>query len=160
MKRCSSDRHGGGGMQVEMALRAKHGPLVTVRVSETDMTAARLLRSGNFGLLVAKDSCGAEGDAFLGLLSEWDALHAAADHGSSVFSMPVSASMTSDAVTCQSYDIVDHALGLMNEDHVRHIPVPHGEGLVGVISIRNMLSLPYSRPPASPVPNSIKFVEA
>jgi len=147
-------------MQVEMALRAKRGPLVTVQMSETDMTAARLLRSGNIGLLEAKDSCGTEGDAFLGLLSEWDALHAAADHGSSVLSMPVSASMTSDAVTCQSYDTVEYALGLMNEHHVRHIPVPHGEGLVGVISIRDMLSLSYARPPASLVSNSIKFVEA
>lgn len=144
-------------MQVEMALRAKRGWLATVRVSETGMTAACLLRFRNIDVLVAKDSCGTEGDALRGPLSERNALHAVADHGSFASSMPVSALMTFDAVTCQSHDTVDHAPGLTNG---RHVPVPHGKGLVGVISIRDMLPLSHARPRASAVSNSLALMGA
>lgn len=147
-------------MQVEMALRAKCKLVVTDWMSETVMTAARVLRTSNNGTLVAEDSCGTDGDALLGLQSEPDALKAAADRRSSAFSLPASAFMTSDAVTYLSYDMGDHALGLMNGHRVRHIPVSQSAGLVGVISIRDMLSLAYARPHASPVSNSISLVEA
>lgn len=144
-------------MQVEMALRVKRGRLSTVRVSETGMTAASLLRFRNIGVLVAKDGCGTEGDALRGSLPERNALHADADHGSFASSMPVSALMMSDAVTCQSHDTVGHGPGLTNG---RHVPVPHGKGLVGVISIRDMLTLSHVRPRASAASNSLALMEA
>lgn len=128
-------------MQVERALWAKRGRIVTIRMAETCMVAARLLRSENIGVLVVKDSCATEGDVILGVLSERDVLQAIVDHGTAAFSMPVFALMTRDVVTCQSDDAVDYALDLMNEHHIRHLPVLHGEALVGVISIRDVLAL-------------------
>ncbi len=80
-----------------------------------------------------KDSCATEGDVILGVLSERDILQAIVDYGTAAFSMPVSVLMTRDVISCQSDDIVDHALELMNEHHIRHLPVLHGEALVGVI---------------------------
>lgn len=128
-------------MRVDMALRAKRGRIVTIRMTETCMVAARLLRSENIGVLVVKDSCGTEGDVILGVLSERDILQAIVDHGTAAFAMPVLALMTRAVVACQSNDTVDRALGLMSEHHIRHLPVLHEEALVGVISIRDMLSL-------------------
>lgn len=137
-------------MQVEMALRAKQARIVTIRMSETCMVAARMLRSENIGVLVVKDSCGTEGDVILGVLSERDILQAIVDHGMAAFAMPVSALMTRAVVSCDSSDTVDRALALMNEHHIRHLPVLHGEALVGVISIRDMLSLAAPAGPLAP----------
>lgn len=128
-------------MQVEMALRAKRGRIVTIRMTETCLVAARLLRSENIGALVVKDSCGTEGDVILGVLSERDILQSIMDHGTAAFAMPVAALMTRDVISCQSNDSVDRALSMMDEHHIRHLPVLHGESLVGVISMRDMLSL-------------------
>lgn len=128
-------------MQVDKALPAKHGRIVTIRMTETCMVAARLLRSENIGVLVVKDSCGTEGDVILGVLSERDILQAVVDHGAVAFAMPISSVMTQDVVSYQSNDTVDRALNIMREFHIRHLPVLHGEALVGVISIRDMLSL-------------------
>jgi len=128
-------------MRIETALRAKRARIVTIRMAETVMVAARRLRSENIGILAVKDSCGTEGDVILGMLSERDVLQAVVDHGTAAFSMPVSALMTQAVVSCQSDDTVDHALGLMNEHHIRHLPVFHGEALVGVISLRDVLAL-------------------
>lgn len=128
-------------MQVEMALRAKRGRIVTIRMTETCLVAARLLRSENIGAVVVKDTCGTEGDVILGVLSERDILQSIVDHGTAAFAMPVSALMTRDVVSCQCSDSVDRAMAMMDEHHIRHLPVLHGESLVGVLSIRDMLSI-------------------
>lgn len=144
-------------MRIETALRAKRARVVAIRMSETVMVAMRRLRSEDIGILAVKDSCGTEGDVVLGMLSERDILQAIVDHGAaalsmpvSALSMPVSALMTHAVVSCHSDDTVDHALGLMNEHHIRHLPVFHGEALVGVISIRDVLALATTtEPPCS-----------
>lgn len=128
-------------MQVGKALWAKRGRIVTVRMTETCMVAARLLRSENIGVLVVKDSCATEGDVILGVLSERDILQAIVDYGTAAFSKPVCVLMTRAVVSCQSDDSVDYALELMNKHHIRHLPVLHGDALVGVISIRDILAL-------------------
>ncbi len=128
-------------MRVAAALRAKAARIVAIRMTETVMTAARLLRAENIGILVVKDSCGTEGDVILGMLSERDILQAIVDHGTAAFAMPVSALMTYPGVSCQTDDTVDRALGLMDEHHIRHLPVLEQEALVGVVSIRDMLAL-------------------
>jgi len=131
-------------MQVEAALRAKHGRIVTIRMSKTCMVAARMLRSKNIGVLVVKDSCGTEGDVILGMVSERDILQAIVGRGTAAFMMPASALMTRAVVSCQSSDSIDRALDLMREHHIRHLPVLHEEALVGAISIRDVLSLAVS----------------
>jgi len=131
-------------MQVEAALRPKHGRIVTIRMSETCMVAAHMLRSENIGVLVVKDSCGTEGDVILGVVSERDILQAIVDYGTKAFMMPVSAFMTRAVVCCQTSDSINRALDLMNKHHIRHLPVLYQEALVGVISIRDVLSLAVS----------------
>ena len=136
-------------MQVEMALRAKRGRIATIRMTETAVVAARLPRSENIGVPVVKDGCGTEGDAVLGVISERDIPQAIVDHGTAAFAMPVLAPMTRAIVLLRSDDTVDLALELMEEHHIRHLPVLHGGTLVGVISIRDVLSLAApARPPA------------
>ncbi len=75
------------------------------------------------------------------MMSERDVVQAIVDHGAAALTMPVSAFMTRAIISCQSDDTVDQVGALMSEHHVRHLPVQHGESLVGVISIRDLLAL-------------------
>ena len=128
-------------MQIEAVLRAKPARLITVSMTSTVMTAARLLRSENIGALVVKDTCLTEGDVILGMVSERDVVQAIADRGPTALTMPVSAVMVRNVCSCRSDDTVQQVCSMMGEHHVRHIPVLHGGALVGVVSIRDLLVL-------------------
>ncbi len=128
-------------MQIEAVLRSKPPRLITVGMTSTLMAAARLLRSENIGALVVKDSCMTEGDVVLGMISERDVVRAVVERGAAALALPVSAFMDRAFFSCQSDDTVDEVCALMSKHHVRHMPVLHGEALIGVISIRDLLVL-------------------
>lgn len=129
-------------MKIEAILQNKHPRTITIRMTQTAETAARLLRRENIGAVVVKDTCDTEGDAILGMLSERDILRAIADHGVAALAMPVSSLMTRDVVTCDPRDEVEKVIVLMDEHHIRHVPVVQDDALIGVISIRDLLTVP------------------
>lgn len=128
-------------MRIEAVLRAKPARIITIGMGSTVLEAARLLRRENVGAVLVKDSCQTEGDVLLGMMSERDVVQALVDHGAAALAMPVSAFMTRAIISCEADDTVDQVGALMSEHHVRHMPVRHGEALVGVISIRDLLAL-------------------
>jgi CBS domain-containing protein len=129
-------------MKIETILRKKDPRTITIRMTETAEAAARLLRRENIGAVVVKDTCGTEGDTILGMLSERDILRAIADLGVAALKMPVSALMTRDVVICDPRDEVSTVIGLMDQHHIRHVPVVQDDSLIGVISVRDLLAVP------------------
>ena len=127
-------------MRIEAVLRARHRRVVTVRMTDTVLTAARRLRAEDVGLLVVKDTCATEGDAVLGVLSERDILQAIVDHGMQAMTLPVSRLMTLAVFCCDLYDSVERALMLMHRHHIRHLPVLDNGSLVGVVSMRDLMA--------------------
>jgi CBS domain-containing protein len=127
-------------MKVSEIMRRKGTRIITVRMSETVETAARLMRRENIGAVVVKDVCGTEGDVVLGMFSERDVLRAIVDQGVSALKLPVSALMSRDVIACGPHDDIAHVTALMDDHHVRHLPVLDEHTLVGVISIRDVIA--------------------
>ncbi|MYZ48178.1 CBS domain-containing protein [Propylenella binzhouense] len=126
-------------MRVEQILRKKGTKVVTVRMNESLQTAAQLMRRENIGAVVVKDVCGTEGEVVVGMLSERDILRAVADRGASALALPASVFMSRPVISCGPGDTLDAVQALMDEHHIRHVPVLDEHTLIGVLSIRDVL---------------------
>ena len=128
-------------MRVEDILRRKPHRIAMVRVNETVETAAKLLKAENIGALVIKDVCRTEGNTVVGMFSERDIARALLEHGPKVMQMPVSALMSKSLITCSPQDSERHVLSLMDQHHIRHIPVLDNSTLVGLVSVRDFIGI-------------------
>jgi CBS domain-containing protein len=133
-------------MLIDTVLRTRQPRIVTVRMTDTVLSAARRLRAEDVGVLVVKDTCATEGDAVLGVISERHVLQAIVDRGMAALTLPVSMLMSRIMVRCQLHDTVVRALALMHEHDVRHLPVLHDDALVGVVSMRDLLAVTRPEP--------------
>jgi len=127
-------------MLVADLMKLKNARVPTVRMSETVEMATILLNRERIGAVVVKDACGSEGDTILGIFSERDVVRAIAERGAAALKQPVSDLMSRNMISCAMDDTVDHVRALMDEHHVRHLPVLEEHQLVGVLSIRDVLS--------------------
>lgn len=126
-------------MNVGDILRHKGSRVATIRMNETVDIAAKLLRRENVGALVVKDVCRTEGNTVVGMFSERDVARAIADHGAACASLPVSKLIeVQKLITCTAQDSIEHVRMLMDEHHIRHLPVLEGHSLIGVISMRDI----------------------
>lgn len=108
---------------------------VTIAASETLEGAAKRLADDEIGLLVVY---GAGGIA--GVFSERDLVRAVAD-GVALDQEQVGDYMTSAPVTVELQSGVGDAIGKMNDFGLRHVLVLDEGELVGVVSIRDVMSL-------------------
>jgi CBS domain-containing protein len=103
-------------------------------------TAAAMVR-GRFGSAVV-----VEGPALVGIVTERDVLRAAAS-GSDLTRAPVSRWMTPDPDTAGPDVDADDAAEIMLGRGFRHLPVVAPTGLVGIVSLRDLLSIRLRRRP-------------
>jgi len=104
---------------------------VTTDVSLAD--AARQMHERKVGAVVVLD-----GDRLVGILTERDVLRAVA---TGKVDGSVSESMTHDPDTVEPTETTGHAAALMIHGGFRHLPVVDQNGLVGMISIRDLMRL-------------------
>ncbi|MBN9593886.1 MAG: CBS domain-containing protein [Afipia sp.] len=128
-------------MRVGDILNRKSTRIATIRMNETVATAARLLRDENISALVVKDVCRTEGNVAVGMFTERDVVRAIAEHGQAGLNLKVAALISVQRlVSCRSTDSIDHVRDLMNDNHIRHLPVIDDYTLIGVISMRDINS--------------------
>lgn len=80
-----------------------------------------------------------EGDRVVGIFSERDVVYGMAREGAALLDKPVSAVMTSPAVTIASDTPILSALSLMTQRRIRHLPIVEGERMVGFVSIGDLV---------------------
>ncbi|QFR33082.1 CBS domain-containing protein [Ancylobacter sp. TS-1] len=127
-------------MLVADLMKLKNARVPTIRMSETVEMAATLLNRERIGAVVVKDACGSEGDTVVGIFSERDVVRAVAERGAAALKITVGDLMSRNMISCAMDDTVDHVRALMDSHHVRHLPVLEEHQLVGVLSIRDVLS--------------------
>jgi CBS domain-containing protein len=126
-------------MKVGDILRKKTARVATVRMNETVGIAAQLMRASNISALVVKDVVRTEGNTAAGMFTERDVVRAIAEHGAAGVNLKVSQLISvQQLVSCCSTDTLEHARHLMNEKHIRHLPVIDDYTLIGVVSIRDI----------------------
>jgi len=122
-------------MHVESIINNKGSGVYTVRVGQQLSETVKLLTEKRVGAAVVLDDAG----GVCGVLSERDVVHALAGEGAVVLTRPVRDFMTSDVVTCQLRDTIDHCMGLMTDRRIRHLPVVESGRLCGIISIGDVV---------------------
>jgi CBS domain-containing protein len=116
-------------------LALKGRDVVAVRPSDTVLHAAGLMNDRNIGGLVVLD-----GDQLAGIFTERDVLRRVVARGMDPATTTVSAVMTAPVITARPELSIDDCASLMTTKAIRHLPVRDESGLVGMISIRDLLA--------------------
>jgi CBS domain-containing protein len=111
---------------------ARKAQVLSVPPDATMLEALTLMAERNVGALLVVD-----GDRLIGIVTERDYARKVALAGRSSQNTPVSAVMSSQVITITPQWTADQCVVLMDEKHIRHLPVIENDRLIGVISIRD-----------------------
>jgi CBS domain-containing protein len=97
--------------------------------------AVRILEQKKVGFLLVMD-----GERMEGVFSERDVVKLMARKGPSALDLKVEDVMTTAVYHVALKTSVDEVMGLMSEKGIRHVPVMDGKMVVGVVSIRDVVT--------------------
>jgi CBS domain-containing protein len=121
-------------MSIQNILDRNGANVVTIRATETIKSAADRMRERAIAALVVT-----RGDAIAGLISERDIVHAVSQLGERALSTAVADVMPHAMITVAPSDTLKHAMSLMTNYRVRHLPVLRDGKLVGIVSIGDVV---------------------
>ena len=120
---------------LKQILAAKPEALWTIGARDSALSAMQLMADKNIGLLVVM-----EHRAIVGVLSERDCVRRLVLAGKSPEATSVADIMVRNVVTADIANSFVDCLKLMHEHQIRHLPVIENDDLVGLISVRDLLS--------------------
>ncbi len=121
-------------LKVKELLKAKGSNLWCVEPGASILSAIHLMTEKKIGALPVK-----EGNNLSGIITERDITRIISQHGHQVFDEPVEKYMTHEVVTVSQEDSLEACMQLMIDENFRHLPVVSEEGLVGLLSIRDLV---------------------
>ena len=122
-------------MRVHDVLRRKGADVVTVRPEATVREVLDMLAEHRIGALVVSS----DGKAVEGIVSERDIVLHLHDRGLEILDAKVVDIMTADVSTCRPDELLENLMALMTNQRFRHVPVVAEGGLVGIISIGDVV---------------------
>jgi CBS domain-containing protein len=115
-------------------LQTKGYQVWAVRPDASVYDALALMAEKDIGSLLVMEE-----DRLVGIFSERDYARKVILHGKTSRETPVSEIMTARVAYVSPEHTIDDCMALMTELHVRHLPVLSGEGVVGVMSIGDVV---------------------
>lgn len=123
-------------MIIGSILKTKGHEVVSVGAGDTILAVSRKLTESRIGAALVRDAAG----AILGIISERDIVGGMAAHGPGTTGLKAEQFMTRDLVTVTPQTLVIHALGVITQKRVRHLPVLDESGkLCGLVSIGDLV---------------------
>ena len=122
-------------MNVESLISRKRHGVVTIAPGATLAEAVALLREHGIGALVVS----VDGRRVDGMLSERDVVRRLAIDGADSLEMTVARAMSTPVVTCAPDDELPPLMAVMTDRRIRHLPVVADDGLVGMVSIGDVV---------------------
>ena len=122
---------------IATVLKSRTTPVVTCRADDTIQLVIGILHHHKIGALPVIDGDG----RLVGVISERDVIRALAEGKGDVRTRKVSELMTRDVATCTRATAVKDAARLMDNRHIRHLPVMEGGRVVDMVSLRDVVSL-------------------
>ena len=116
-------------------LSHKNGTTWSIAPSATVFEAIQMMAEKNVGALLVL-----ERGKLLGVISERDYTRKVALKGKSSKETPVREIVSGNVITVTSQHTVEACMRLMTEHRVRHLPVVDGEGILGVVSIGDLVN--------------------
>lgn len=121
-------------MTIQAVLGGKGHEIVSVTAQTRVRDAVALLAERRIGAVPV-----IEDGAVAGIFSERDVVHGLAQFGEASLDRSVGEAMTAPAITVGQGDSVLAALSLMTRRRIRHLPVIEGDGVVGFVSIGDLV---------------------
>jgi CBS domain-containing protein len=123
-------------MQIADVLRGKAtgSDVATTTPAATVGELLALLHRYNVGALPVVD-----GGELVGIVSERDVVRHLHERGRALLDATVGDLMTSDVVTCSPRDRAADLARVMTERRIRHLPVCDDRGLIGIVSIGDLV---------------------
>jgi CBS domain-containing protein len=119
---------------VQHVLHLKSGPVQSIPHDATVYDALALMARHDIGALVVSDEAG-----IAGMFSERDYARKVALQGKSSRDLLVADVMTRQVLTVTPHCTVDDCMAIMTDHRVRHLPVLDGSGVVGIVSIGDVV---------------------
>jgi CBS domain-containing protein len=116
-------------------LKKKGSEIYSVRPNATVYAALELMAEKNIGAVVVTDEEG----KIHGIFSERDFARKMIIKGRSANTTKVKEIMTTIVVSVNPDTRIHECMALMTEKRIRHLPVLHGEKLIGVVSIGDVV---------------------
>jgi CBS domain-containing protein len=107
----------------------------SVSPDTTVFDALRLMADKDVGAVVVLSK-----GQLVGIFTERDYARKVVLEGKASKGLPVAEIMSTDVVTIDSSWTTDRCMALMDERRIRHLPVVEGDKVVGVVSIRGVVS--------------------
>jgi len=116
----------------------KKGMTTTVVVAPTDTVyrALQLMAENNVGAVMISS-----GGHMVGIFTERDYCRKVILMGRSSLNTPIEEIMTKSMITVRPDQPLEECLELMTKYHIRHLPVQDGEKLVGIVSMRDVMTM-------------------
>lgn len=119
---------------VQHVLHAKSGPVISVSQDATVYYALALLARYDIGALVVTDD-----DGVAGMFSERDYARKVILQGKSSRELLVADAMTRQVLSVTPQCTMDDCMAIMTDHRVRHLPVFDGSGVIGIVSIGDVV---------------------
>ncbi len=123
------------------------GPKVSIA------SAAKTMRQARVGSLLIK-----KGKQFVGIVTDTDIVRRAVASGKPLGKLTVEKIMTAPVCTIEGSEAIDDAQAMMDDLGVRHLGVSKNGEIIGVISVRDVLSF-YKRYAQSKISAEISYEE-
>jgi len=121
---------------VRRLLEAKEGASnFAVSTTDTVLDALKVMTNARVGAVLVT-----ENHKIVGIFTERDYLQKGELAGNTANSTLVKDVMTKDMYTVKMETTVEQCIALMDEHHFRHLPVVETDHLVGIVSIRDVLT--------------------
>ncbi len=121
-------------MLISDVLRTKGHEVFTIRPEQAVKEAVERLAAHRIGALVVE-----EHGKPAGIFSERDLVNSLAKNGVSAYGHAVREMMSSPAVTGVPGDTIEHALSMMIERRIRHLPIIGPNGLAGMVTLGDLI---------------------
>ncbi len=121
--------------KVKDVLKSKGPAVHTVRTDDTLATLSKRLKDARVGVMIVSD----DGKSIAGIISERDIAYGLSAYKSMLYGMPVSAVMTRKVFTCAPSDDLASIVKVMDDRHIRHLPVVENGRILGVIGMRDVM---------------------
>ena len=119
---------------VRQLLEAKGPEVHSIGPDVPVIDAIRLMAEKRIGAVLVM-----ENGRLVGILSERDYARKIVLQGRSSVDTLVSAIMTSELITVGLGDTADHCMQVVTDQRIRHLPVLHGDEVIGVVSIGDLV---------------------
>lgn len=118
----------------DLIKRRGTGSAVSVTPTDSVYHALQLMAENNVGAVVICDS-----GQIAGIFTERDYCRKIILMGRSSVNTPIREIMTKNMITVRPDQTLEKCLELMSKYHIRHLPVEDAGGLVGVVSMRDVM---------------------